>query len=264
MTSQQILEADLLDILFDKRNKLYGAYSLRKEYSSNLLKAVGATTLLVLALLFFVNPSTENPKPTKTNAGFNLISVVMPVEKKTEAPKLKVQQSQSQPTKQENLNTNLKIIDNPVDPLATQNDLQNANIGRGKIGGPISIGIQNPELPIFNSGTDDIETSKKEIVLVSRQPQFPGGSEAWLKFLNTYLYAPSELEAGEKRTVHIRFWVDELGAITNFQVVHSGGSAFDNEVIRVLKKMPKWMPALQNGKPIAVSFTQPVTFAAEE
>ena len=58
--------------------------------------------------------------------------------------------------------------------------------------------------------------------------------------------------------------MDEEGVVTNFKVVQSGGSDFDNEVIRVLKKMPRWLPAIQAGKPTAVIFTQPVTFQAAE
>ena len=52
MTSQQILQSDLLDILFEKRNKLYGAYMLRKNYPIELMKALGITLLLVIALMF--------------------------------------------------------------------------------------------------------------------------------------------------------------------------------------------------------------------
>ena len=54
------------------------------------------------------------------------------------------------------------------------------------------------------------------------------------------------------------------GSITNFEVLKSGGESFDREVIRVLKKMPKWKPAIQNGHPAATSFTQPVSFMVHE
>lgn len=88
--------------------------------------------------------------------------------------------------------------------------------------------------------------------------------QAWIAFLNRNLHAPQDLESGEKRIVNIRFHVDVDGTITNFQIIQSGGAAFDNEVIRVLKKMPKWMPALQAGQPVTISFTQPVTFVGPE
>jgi len=264
MTSQQILQSDLLDILFERRNKLYGAYHLRRSYNSHLLKAIGGTTLLVGGLLFLGTSSTEAPGPENESRDLQLTPVILPYEKKPEPIKLKSQPPQMpRQIKQENFNTNLQVVNDPIDPVATQDQLQHTTIGSGKINGSDFIGIQTPPLP--TSGIGGKETlSEKETVQPSRQPQFPGGEEAWLKFLNVHLHAPQELDAGEKRTVLIRFSVDEEGIITNFQVMHSCGSAFDHEVIRVLKKMPRWLPALQSGKPIAVSFTQPVTFAASE
>jgi protein TonB len=75
---------------------------------------------------------------------------------------------------------------------------------------------------------------------------------------------PADLQPGERRTVQVRFQVSAEGEITKFEILQSGGSIFDREVIRVLKKMPKWKPAIQNGRPIAISFVQPVTFQAIE
>jgi len=85
-----------------------------------------------------------------------------------------------------------------------------------------------------------------------------------MEFLSRNLRTPSELEAGQKRNVMVRFTVGEDGSVTQFEIVQSGGEAFDREVIRVLKKMPKWKPAIQNGRPVSVLFTQPVTFLAVE
>jgi protein TonB len=99
---------------------------------------------------------------------------------------------------------------------------------------------------------------------VERLPEFPGGVNAWSAFLGRHLRVPDDLEAGERRTVQVKFWVGEDGSVTRFEVVQSAGAVFDNEVIRVLKKMPKWKPAIQNGQPVAVTFTQPVTFQAVE
>ena len=87
--------------------------------------------------------------------------------------------------------------------------------------------------------------------------EFPGGQKALMNFLNKYLRTPDELEAGQKKTVQVRFSVAEDGSVTQFEVLQSGRIAFDNEVIRVLKKMPKWKPAVQNGRNVPVMFTQP-------
>ena len=269
MTSQQILQSDLLDILFERRNKLYGAYLLRKNYPMELMKALAITFLLVMALMFLSGSS----KPPQTIAAerpdYTVTQVNIPKDVKPEPPKPKIQQPAAPQHKvaTEIFHTQIKTVDQTNTALATQNDLNTAAIGNVKIDGPASPGIQPPSIPPVNNGgtgAGEPEVKKEEPPLPSRHPQFPGGTQAWLQFLSRHLHPPQDLEPGEKRMCLIRFSVDEEGVITNFQVVQSGGNEFDNEVIRVLKKMPKWLPAIQNGKTMAVSFTQPVTFAAAE
>jgi protein TonB len=93
---------------------------------------------------------------------------------------------------------------------------------------------------------------------------FPGGTSAWLNFLQRYLQSPDELEAGQRVEVKVRFWIDVDGSLSRFEIVQSGGASFDKEVLRVMKKMPKWEPARQNKHYVAVAFTQPVTFVGVE
>jgi protein TonB len=78
------------------------------------------------------------------------------------------------------------------------------------------------------------------------------------------LESPADIEPGQRIEVYVRFWVDIDGSVSRSQIIRSGGSDFDNEVLRVLKKMPKWEPALQAGRPIAVAFQQPVIFIGQE
>jgi protein TonB len=262
MTSQQILQSDLLDILFEKRNKLYGAYLLRRHYNSHLIQAVGATALLVLLLLFFVGPSTTSKKKQELTPLITVREYV--TEHQTpQLPKPPAQQKiVEQKLKQDIFITRLKLVNTTVSPVTTQDQLLHTNIGTSVVAAPFLPGIVPPDPPSAAViGTD--RNDPKEL-LPSRPPQFPGGADAWIQFLNTHLRPPQDLNAGEKHSCVIRFSVDEEGVITNFQVLQSGGAEFDNEVIRVLKKMPKWLPALQNGKPMAVSFSQPVTFIAAE
>jgi len=89
-------------------------------------------------------------------------------------------------------------------------------------------------------------------------------SESLKRFLAKNLCTPSDLEDGEKKTVHIRFKVDKDGAVNEFEIITSGGNEFDNEVVRVCKKMPRWIPALQNGINVPVSYVLPVTFIGVE
>jgi periplasmic protein TonB len=64
--------------------------------------------------------------------------------------------------------------------------------------------------------------------------------------------------------VQIKVKVDKDGAVNTFEIVTSGGSEFDREVVRVCKKMPRWTPAVQNGINVPVNYVLPVTFIGTE
>jgi protein TonB len=187
-------------------------------------------------------------------------------QKKTELPK--PPESPKMLQRQENFTANIEITPKDfIDPLPTQDLLETSAVSNETTTGTDAPTFQTPVVTETNVGTgtdNGTEAEPKKEVMPDKQPQFPGGIQAWLAFLNNNLRSPEELESGEKRTVVIHFHVAEDGSITNFIVVQSAGSAFDNEVISVLKKMPKWTPAMQAGQPVSVSFTQPVSFVGVE
>lgn len=266
MTSHQILQSDFLDILFDNRNKAYGAYTLRKSYNAEIMKALTISLSAVFLILFFINPSSTLDIAENDDGGIILKDYKIPETPKPKQEPVKPQLPKSIQFKQQEFQ-NLKITDKPnVAPVATQTQLNEANVSNVTDDGINALPIINSPKGIENGTGSMVKPaeSKPQIIAPDKQPQFPGGMQAWLAFLNNNLHAPQDLESGEKRMVNIRFHVDVDGTITNFQIIQSGGTVFDNEVIRVLKRMPKWMPALQAGQPVAVSFTQPVTFVGAE
>ena len=94
-------------------------------------------------------------------------------------------------------------------------------------------------------------------------PEFPGGVEGLKRYLLRNLREPEGLQPGEKVVVLIRFVVDKDGSIDEATIVQSGGH-FDQEVLRVIKKMPRWKPGIQNNRFVAVYYTLPVTFVGFE
>ncbi|MDQ6609760.1 MAG: TonB family protein [Bacteroidota bacterium] len=264
MTSQQILQSDFLDILFEKRNKAYGAYALRRSYHSEMAKALTISISVVFLCLFFINPPLTSLIKEKDNSGIVMRELKMAEILKPKEKPVKPALSKMPQVKQQQFLT-FKLVAKEVQPLATQDVLNHAEVSNITATGIEIMGIIPPvKIAEMGNGASTKETEKSVEAAPDKQPQFPGGMKAWLAFLNNNLRAPKDLESGEKRIVNIRFHVDIDGAITNFQIMQSGGADFDNEVIRVLKKMPKWMPAFQSGKPMAVSFTQPVTFVGTE
>jgi periplasmic protein TonB len=265
MTSQQIQHADLLDILFEKRNKAYGAYQLRRNYPQQLVKAVTISVATAFLLLYFFKPSFGKNAVVAAKDDVMLRVVTLPDEpvKKTEPPK--PPEAPKTPARQQNFTDQIRMKEVVTDPLPPVEAMEKAIISNVTTPGGDATAIQPPSIPekTLTENPAPVKEPKEEI-RPDRQPQYPGGMQAWLSFLTRNLRSPEELESGEKRTVVIRFHVAEDGSIANFRVERSAGPAFDEEVMRVLKKMPKWTPALKAGQPVSVSFTQPVTFVGAE
>jgi periplasmic protein TonB len=91
-------------------------------------------------------------------------------------------------------------------------------------------------------------------------PSFPGGLEALKRFLQKNLTNPTEMEEGELVSVKVKFVVGYDGKLTSFDVQQDGGKAYNDEVIRVIKKMPTWIPGKSNGQSVPVFYVIPVKF----
>jgi periplasmic protein TonB len=257
MTSFEILKADVLDILFEHRNKAYGAYPLRKHYNQRLTLSLGMALSTILLLFLF-----NGIEKAKDDAGFvsrdvDLKSLVQPELKQPELPRPKL--PSAAPMAQRKFVDQFHITNEEIiQSMPAMSDLGQSVSGETDVPGEtgtVLTGTGN------SAGTEPpAATPPSKEAPLQREPEFPGGMQAWVNFLNRNLRVPDDLEAGEKKTVLIRFLVDIDGSVNGFEVVQSGGRAYDQEVIRVLKKMPKWKPAIQNNLPVVCNFTQPVTF----
>lgn len=271
MTNKEILQSDLLDIIFENRNKDYGAYALRRGYNTRLLTALGAGLTVIL---FFVlinglkkETSVASNNVTKERNEIVIRSIQMPQEK----PKEPEQASKAKPAPKvaEIKFTNPKITeDNKVkEPLPPVEDLSGKVTSTQNVTGIPDDGkekpVIKPEDPV-GTGTAGPSQPVADFVIQERDPEFPGGAEALKKFLARYLSTPDELEAGEKKVVKVKFKVDKDGSVNTFEIITSGGDGFDDEVLRVVKKMPRWVPAIQNGVNVPVSYVLPVTFIGME
>ena len=114
------------------------------------------------------------------------------------------------------------------------------------------------------ASSDTPPESREDVVfiVVEHMPEFPGGTEALIKFLQDNITYPQiAKENNIEGRVLCQFVVEKDGTITDIQVVRSGGDAsLDKEAVRVLRLMPKWKPGKQQGKPVRVKYTVPVNF----
>ena len=108
------------------------------------------------------------------------------------------------------------------------------------------------------------ETAVDEVfTIVEQMPEFPGGQDALFAYLAKNIHYPdAERKNGIQGRVFIGYVVDREGMVGDVKVMRgiAGGQGLELEAIRVIKAMPKWIPGMQNGKPVAVQMNIPVSF----
>jgi periplasmic protein TonB len=269
MKPDHILQADMLDIIFEHRNRQYGAYSLRKYYNGRLIKAMAITFIIASALLLLSFSKEEALLTTyiyETPSSRNLPPEIpeKPVEPKKPQPKAK---AASTPVNTKQLLTSIDIVKDNVQVEKIAN-LDSSLIGSKNIKGePPTTFIAAPPAPVAVPGPapEAVKVDKETPMLAAEvMPAYPGGMEALRKFLQKNLNTPQEVEEGSIISVKINFVVGYDGTLKRFEVVEDGGAAFNNEVMRVLKKMPAWIPGRSKGQNVSVYYTIPVKFTAAE
>jgi periplasmic protein TonB len=266
MKPETILQSDLLDIIFENRNKEYGAYELRKTYNTRIIQALILTVLLVGLFILL-----QSLKPAeKEVAGFFPpdITVTDYVNLKEE-PKEPEKQKPAPQKQIKSVVHNIPVIKPDVEVPETTVEpdevLQNANIGNKKSDGD-EIKSGDP----FNSSGESSTLVVKEPVApepdenivrdhADIMPSFNGDI---VRFMLRHLRQPEDIDEGTRIVVRVKFVVTREGEISDVQVIQSGRSDLDEEVIRVVKKMPRWNPGKQAGKFVPVYFNLPVTFVS--
>ncbi|MCK4360962.1 MAG: energy transducer TonB [Bacteroidales bacterium] len=112
---------------------------------------------------------------------------------------------------------------------------------------------------------DDEEVEEAQIfTVVESMPSFPGGDKARIRFLNENIAYPTMArESGIQGRVYVTFVVERNGIVTDVKILRGIGGGCDEEAIRVVKAMPKWIPGKQRGKPVRVQFTLPIKFTLQ-
>lgn len=122
-------------------------------------------------------------------------------------------------------------------------------------------GIFTPDEQNTAVGTFTLANEEKAFDVVEQMPQFPGGTAALMKFLSENVRYPEEAhKAGIQGRVIATFIVKRDGSISDAKVVKSVSPELDAEALRVLYAMPNWTPGHQNGEPVNVKYTVPISF----
>ena len=258
-------QASLLELVFEGRNKAYGAYELRRDYSNRMGIALGIMLSALLGFCFWMNFRNNNQPNNATKTDDRAWMKISAVEVKVPEPEQPKQSIKAAKPAQPDIATQkftstIDIKPNVKDPMPPNADLGKAAIATvtqvGKDPGNI-VRPQVPDVPKQTGGGTDDGTP---FAADERQPEFPGGEWALRDYLASHLQTPSSLEEGERRMVRVRFTVLPDGRVDQWVIESSGGAEFDREVLRVCKRMPRWIPGSQNGQKVAVQYVLPVTF----
>jgi len=272
MDKNQILQSEWLDILFDGKNKSYGAYELRKTYNGRLKKAMIIS--FSIAALFVTVILMANVHTTVANT----LSVIdISLEKfKEEIKKVEiVEPIKKEPIKVETVSvTPPKIVkDNEVKPeeeVKTIDQMENVQINNFNQEGEKNIDIVNPPIEKSIAGVSLIakeEDAEKVFYVVQIPAEFPGGINGWRNYLERNLNSDIPVSNGApagRYTVVVSFLVDKSGVISDVIVENDPGYGTKAEAIRVIAKGPNWKPAIQNGNKVIYRHKQSITFMVSE
>jgi len=271
MDIQQIPQADLLDILFEGRNKDYGAYDLRKSYNRRLGLSIAGMLALCLLLFIGLTVAGESGHPrlpiTVTDVP---LTPVEPMAIKKELPIPKPVPLSAPPAPTIRVVTTRIVPDDQVRPddkpqpdvvpdnfkIDVNTDLtaHGADVVRplGEGNGPGSNVINAPVKP--DAADDDNIFRKVEI-----ESTYRGGMAAWQRFLLKNFRVPDadDAESGDA-TVVVQFIVDKEGNVSDVEAL-SGPAGLQKEAVRVIRLSGKWEPAIQNGRPVRSYKKQPIT-----
>ena len=269
MTSTEIMHADILDIIFENRNKEYGAYRLRKLYPQHLFIAL-ISVLALMILIVLIGPSF--PKQNKAVVAPNSLDTLVVNIREIELEKPR----QPQPAIAEIRRANISAEQVTNTIRLRPDNLSIATIRQfGEPAAQPSLenlpGMMPGNFPVKTGGIADSNLQKPAVIKEAipfipeeSQPEFPGGDAGLREFLASNLNVPAELEAGDRKIVEIRFTIAADGSVAELEIVKSAGFSFDREVMRVCRKMPRWKPAIQNRIKVPVRYIIPITFIGIE
>lgn len=274
MTKLSIYENKWIDLVFENKNKEYGAYQLRQENSKTTVTALFMALLLLTALgsvsmliSKFRTQTTVND-PTVISCPITPITLPDIVKPKIKDPIAPPVQSTAPATPVTSSQlTNPVIV--PTDQ-ATQNiapnvennaHVDNTNGTEGIIVNavPGTHGGEVVETPLGDDGNSIVNT-----VALDKLPEFPGGIKKFYTYVGNNFTKP-EMDAERTLRVYVSFVIEKDGTMTDIVVKNDPGFGMGKEAVRVLKSLKtKWAPGILAGKPVRTAYNLPITIKTGE
>ena len=268
------------DLVFEGKNKDFGAYVLRTGSTARHNKAMIYTLLGALLLVIGTIATVKvqefiAERQIADAAEQEEVIVEMNNEEPEEEPEQqKLEQPKPEVLPEEVLNTvkvtELRIVEDDKvkkeDEIKTQDELKETETAFGQKDNDKGTEDRNvtrtlKEEVVVEKKTP-VEEKKEEIFKsVEQMPTFPGGDQALMKYLSSHINYPAMAqENGVQGRVVVQFVVTKTGKVGEVKVVRSVDKDLDREAVRVCKSLPNFVPGRQNGQPVNVWYTLPVTF----
>ena len=266
------------DLIFDHRNKDFGAYTLRKTSIARHNKAMIVVILFIIlvVVLAYVGKGIQQAiEESRPKDEIEQVMVHIATEEVEEEEEEEVQERYEEPEPEalpeEILNT-VKVTEILIaededvkaeDEIKSADELQQTETAFGQTN--------------FDQGTDDrnvVREHKDEVIVeektpepeqvftaVEQMPAFPGGDAELMKYLSSHInYPPMAMENNIQGRVIVQFVVTKTGKVGEVRVVRGVDRDLDNEAVRVVKSLPDFIPGKMNGQAVNVWYTLPVTF----
>jgi periplasmic protein TonB len=243
------------DIVFEKRNKEYGAYKLRKKYSRNLMigMIIGVIVIGTAVITPYLNAKAlENrQKRAERQVELKMENLDQPQEKVEPPPP-------PPPPPAETVVQVKYVAPVVVDSIKPEDAKQLMTADQAQAE------VKNEEVQVVTEVREEVKEEEAPVevfVVVEEMPSFPGGDVELMKFINSNIVYPEiAKENNIQGRVILRFCVTYKGAVDQVQILKGVDKALDDEAVRVIKMLPQWKPGKQGGKPVNVWYSVPVTF----
>lgn len=266
------------DIIFDHRNKDFGAYTLRRDSISRHNKAMLVVVIFLIAvgaLTYLAKEIQQQIEEARPKDEIEQVMVDISAEDAEDEEEEEVQERYEEPEPEalpeEILNT-VKVTEILIaqdedvkaeDEIKSADELQQTETAFGQTN--------------FDQGTDDrnvVREHKDEVIVeekspepekvftaVEQMPAFPGGDAELMKYLSSHInYPPMAMENNIQGRVIVQFVVTKSGEVGEVKVVRSVDRDLDKEAVRLIKSLPDFIPGRMNGEVVNVWYTLPVTF----
>ncbi len=257
-----IFKGQWLDIVFENRNKLYGAYQLRKSSPKTTMKslAIGAAVFAFLVSIPMLARLVPDKVEDKVVLDQKITTVKLPPPKEEVIPE-NLPPPPPPPPREDVVKFVKPVVakaEEVVEDPPKIKDLKDKKLGAEDIKG-------DPDAPLtiepVGTGPKDVVDDNKiyNTAGIEVKPDFPGGIAKFLAYVgNNFRFE----EEGVSGRVIVTFVIEKDGTLTDIKVVRDIGFGSGAEAIRVLKKSPKWIPGIQNGKKVRVLYSLPISIRA--